>query len=61
MVQIGAQQGWQCPLCKRIYGPFVKECYNCNNRESEIKVTGENGLKIDWEKGFSITQMPTIY
>lgn len=21
-----AQQGWQCPVCKRILAPFVTEC-----------------------------------
>lgn len=27
--KIGIQQGWQCPLCKRIYAPFVTECFYC--------------------------------
>lgn len=21
-----AQQGWQCPMCKKILAPFVQEC-----------------------------------
>lgn len=25
-VQMGALQGWQCPICKRILAPFVQEC-----------------------------------
>lgn len=25
-VQMGAMQGWQCPICKRILAPFVQEC-----------------------------------
>jgi len=25
------QQGWQCPICKRIYSPFTMMCYYCNN------------------------------
>lgn len=24
--QVGAQQGWQCPVCKRVLAPFVPEC-----------------------------------
>lgn len=24
--QVGAQQGWQCPICKRVLAPFVPEC-----------------------------------
>jgi len=26
-------QGWQCPQCKRIFGPFVQECSHCNSDE----------------------------
>lgn len=37
-MEVGAQQGWQCPLCKRIYGPFVPECLRCNNVEMTLKV-----------------------
>lgn len=25
-MQMGAMQGWQCPICKRILAPFVQEC-----------------------------------
>ena len=24
-----AQQGWQCPICKRVYSPFTPCCYYC--------------------------------
>lgn len=24
-----AQQGWQCPLCKRVYSPFTPCCFHC--------------------------------
>ena len=24
------QQGWQCPICKRIYSPTTTMCYYCN-------------------------------
>lgn len=23
------QQGWQCPICKRVYSPFAVMCYYC--------------------------------
>ena len=29
-MQVGAQQGWQCPLCKRILSPWTAEC-PCSN------------------------------
>jgi hypothetical protein len=22
--------GWECPRCKRVYGPSVMECHTCN-------------------------------
>lgn len=25
-MQLCAQQGWQCPICKRVLAPFVPEC-----------------------------------
>lgn len=26
-----ADQGWQCPLCKTIYSPYVDRCSDCGN------------------------------
>jgi len=26
-----AQQGWQCPICKRVYSPTIPMCYYCGN------------------------------
>ena len=26
-----AQQGWQCPICKRVYSPTTPMCYYCGN------------------------------
>ena len=25
----GVQQGWQCPICKRVYAPFMPCCSYC--------------------------------
>lgn len=25
-MQLGAQQGWQCPICKRVLSPWTPEC-----------------------------------
>lgn len=25
-LQLGAQQGWQCPICKRVLSPWTTEC-----------------------------------
>ena len=24
-----AQQGWQCPICKRVYSPMTPMCWYC--------------------------------
>lgn len=26
-----APQGWQCPICKRVYSPTTPMCYYCGN------------------------------
>ena len=28
-------KGWQCPICKRVYSPFVHMCKYCGNKEVE--------------------------
>lgn len=30
----GAAQGWQCPICKRVYSPFVQMCMYCGKKET---------------------------
>lgn len=30
-----AMQGWQCPICKRVYSPFIHMCMYCGNKEVE--------------------------
>lgn len=35
-----AQQGWQCPICKRVYSPFTQMCFYCGQKETTTnKVT----------------------
>ncbi len=33
MLDLTVQQGWQCPVCKRIYSPSVDMCKYCGNKE----------------------------
>ena len=28
-----AQQGWQCPICKRVYSPYTPSCFHCGNEQ----------------------------
>lgn len=32
-------QGWQCPFCKRVYGPQVQSC-DCQKRNKYTTITG---------------------
>lgn len=25
-------KGWKCPVCGRVYGPFVRSCQHCNGK-----------------------------
>lgn len=31
-----APQGWQCPICKRIYSPMTLMCYYCGGEQKTI-------------------------
>lgn len=47
-------QGWQCPICKRVYSPSTTMCYYCGNEKSSVATTtGE--ATIDWVKRISET------
>lgn len=35
----GVLQGWQCPICKRVYSPSTPMCYYCGNSSSESNIT----------------------
>ena len=36
-----AQQGWQCPICKRVYSPFTPMCLYCGNgKQTTVTSTG---------------------
>ena len=45
----GAAQGWQCPICKRVYSPFVQMCFYCGEKETQI-VTFTNIEKLSHEQ-----------
>ena len=32
-------QGWQCPVCKRVYSPTTPMCYSCGNEKIETSTT----------------------
>lgn len=51
-----AQQGWQCPICKRVYSPFTPMCYYCGSEAvTKTSTTGTGSFNVDWLKPSSIT------
>ena len=41
----GAQQGWQCPICKRVHAPWVPHC-DCDTYSITTTNT-TNPMKIE--------------
>lgn len=29
-------EGWQCPICKKVYSPFVTSCFQCGENITRI-------------------------
>lgn len=42
MDDFSVRQGWQCPLCKRVYSPFTPVCSYCGG-EAIIKTSTDMG------------------
>ena len=38
-----AMQGWQCPICKRVYSPFTYMCTYCGKKEVETTTSSNTG------------------
>lgn len=41
-----ARQGWQCPLCKRVYSPDTSMCFYCGNGGKDNFVYGTSTTGI---------------
>lgn len=53
-----AMQGWQCPICKRVYSPFTHMCMYCSNREVETITLPNTGGLPQEQKGYFKNQTP---
>ena len=47
-------QGWQCPICKRVYSPSTSFCLFCG-AETTVTTTSSTDIKIDQLKHESVT------
>lgn len=53
------QQGWQCPICGRVYSPSTTMCYYCGSGQNYIYTNSTSNANIpdketldDWLKKF---------
>lgn len=37
------QQGWQCPICKRVYAPYISMCTFCGDNMEITTYTNTTG------------------
>ncbi len=49
--EILVQQGWQCPICKRVYSPITPMCYYCGQGSNTSTTT-------DVDKVYSMLYTP---
>lgn len=45
-----APQGWQCPICKRIYSPTYPWCIFCGNTTTTTATTTTKTIMINTDK-----------
>ena len=50
-------QGWQCPVCRRVYAPGTPMCFYCGNEQYTTSRTATVGNDpIDWLHHDSVTK-----
>ena len=60
MSEFIAQQGWQCPICKRVYSPFTFMCYYCGGDTVTTTGTGTATPYNLQDEGFTTNRMGTF-
>ena len=56
-----AQQGWQCPVCRRVYAPWMASCLNCGGERQTISTTINQPLtELDFVKMYGMTPEQAI-
>lgn len=49
------QQGWQCPICKRVYSPSTSMCLYCWDAKTENVPSTTGTPLVDWSRTTSTT------
>ena len=57
------QQGWQCPICQRVYSPTTCMCFTCGKQEVKTTDNTSDNNPAKWKgKTTSVTgQSPVQY
>lgn len=49
-------QGWQCPICKRVYSPWESMCRYCGREQNTVNAPSTSGTPlVDWGRTTSTT------
>lgn len=54
-----APQGWQCPVCGRVYSPTTPMCFYCGNMETITTTNFTINPKTDYAHKDTITKAKT--
>ena len=54
-MNVWVQQGWQCPICGRVYSPTTTMCQYCFNEEKTNFSTGT--FRVEWGHTDSKTEI----
>lgn len=47
---IWIQQGWQCPICKKVMSPTQSYCIFCASQDNKTYVSSGTSIDVDWVK-----------
>ena len=68
---VSVPKGWQCPVCKRVYAPYMPMCSHCGKDETTndvkagvdgwvdvFRTCGKCGGRMQWHKDIALTSLP---
>ena len=64
-IEYGTPQGWQCPVCKRVYSPSISMCLCCSHEtyatistQKSVKQVCDEKENTDGKKNCSLKEVP---
>lgn len=57
-------QGWICPICRRVWAPFIMECKTCN-KDIKMKMTPFSAPLVPFEfptpRNNNLGEIPIVF